>query len=112
MKKGLYQDAYKSFKRLRNSELQAARDLFYVHRQLMEEFDILRGSTYITRFIELFTIPRVRRATLAAWVVMIAQQVILPPSILSAYADNNPVDVWYQHHRVLLYYRVQRGWYV
>jgi len=74
MKKGRYQDAYASFKRLRNSELQAARDLFYVHRQLMEEFAILKGSTYLGRFIELFTIPRVRRASMAAWVVMIAQQ--------------------------------------
>ncbi|KAJ7928599.1 hypothetical protein B0H13DRAFT_1968080 [Mycena leptocephala] len=74
MKKGRYQEAFVSFKRLRNTELQAARDLYYVHRQLMEEFAILRGSTYITRFVELFTIPRVRRATLAAWVVMIAQQ--------------------------------------
>jgi hypothetical protein len=31
-------------------------------------------SNYITRFIQLFTIPRVRRATLASWTVMIAQQ--------------------------------------
>ena len=31
-------------------------------------------SRYITRMIQLFTIPRVRRATLAAFVVMIAQQ--------------------------------------
>ncbi|KAF7355379.1 hypothetical protein MSAN_01454500 [Mycena sanguinolenta] len=38
------------------------------------EFTVLRGSTYIRRFIELFTIPRVHRATLASWVVMIAQQ--------------------------------------
>ncbi|TFK44551.1 hypothetical protein BDQ12DRAFT_673197 [Crucibulum laeve] len=74
MKKGRYQDAYKSFKRLRNSELQAARDLYYVHRQLMEEFAVLKGSTYVSRFIELFTVPRIRRATLASWVVMIAQQ--------------------------------------
>lgn len=29
---------------------------------------------YASRFIQLFTIPRVRRATLAAFVVMIAQQ--------------------------------------
>lgn len=29
---------------------------------------------YIARFIQLFTIARVRRATLAAFVVMIAQQ--------------------------------------
>ena len=74
MKSGRYHDAYRSFKRLRNSELQAARDLYYVHRQLVEEFDVLKGSTYFSRLIELFTVPRVRRATLASFVVMIAQQ--------------------------------------
>ncbi|KAF9064148.1 hypothetical protein BDP27DRAFT_1334024 [Rhodocollybia butyracea] len=74
MKKGRYQEAYKSLKRLRNSKLQAARDLYYVHRQIEEEFAVLKGSTYFSRFIELFTIPRVRRATLASFVVMIAQQ--------------------------------------
>jgi hypothetical protein len=76
MKKGRYHDAYASFKRLRNTELQAARDLYYVHRQLMEEFAVLRGANYFSRFVELFTIPRVRRASLAAFVVMIAQQVL------------------------------------
>lgn len=74
MKKGRYQDAYRSLKRLRNSELQAAKDLYYVHRQLQEEFAIIKGSNYFSRFIELFTIPRVRRATLASFVAMIAQQ--------------------------------------
>lgn len=74
MKKGRYVDAFKSFCRLRNSELQAARDMYYIHRQLEVEFEVLKGSTYISRFTELFTIPRVRRATLAAFVVMIAQQ--------------------------------------
>ncbi|KAG6916850.1 hypothetical protein DXG01_005149 [Tephrocybe rancida] len=74
MKKGRYQAAYASFKRLRNSELQAARDLYYVHRQLVEEFQVLKGSNYISRFTELFTVPRIRRATLASFVVMIAQQ--------------------------------------
>ncbi|KAK7456375.1 hypothetical protein VKT23_010623 [Stygiomarasmius scandens] len=74
MKKGRYHEAYVSFKRLRNSELQAARDMYYVHRQLMEEFAVIKGSNYFSRFFELFTIPRVRRATLASFVVMIAQQ--------------------------------------
>ncbi|KAJ3572394.1 hypothetical protein NP233_g3117 [Leucocoprinus birnbaumii] len=74
MKKGRYHEAYTSFKRLRRTELQAARDLYYVHRQLQEEFAIISGSTYISRFMELFTVPRIRRATLASWVVMIAQQ--------------------------------------
>jgi sugar porter (SP) family MFS transporter len=74
MKKGRYRDAYQSFLRLRNSPLQAARDLYYAHCQLSEEFAVLKGSTYVARFTELFTIPRVRRATLASFVVMIAQQ--------------------------------------
>jgi hypothetical protein len=74
MKKRRYRAAYNSFCRLRNSPLQAARDMYYVHAQLSEEFAVLQGSTYIGRFMELFTIPRVRRATLASWVAMIAQQ--------------------------------------
>jgi MFS family permease len=45
-----------------------------VHRQLVEEFAVLKGTSYFSRLVELFTIPRIRRATLASWVVMIAQQ--------------------------------------
>lgn len=74
MKKGRYTEAYKSLLRLRNTPLQAARDLYYVHAQLIEESAIIGESNYITRFIELFTIPRVRRATLASGTVMLAQQ--------------------------------------
>lgn len=74
MKKGRYQQAYKSLLRLRNSPLQAARDLYYVHAQLVIEHAVIGKSNYFQRFTELFTIPRVRRATLASFVVMIAQQ--------------------------------------
>lgn len=74
MKKGRYSKAYKSLCRLRNTPLQAARDLYYVHAQLSVEADIIGKSNYVSRFIELFTIPRVRRATLASFVVMLAQQ--------------------------------------
>jgi len=74
VKKNRYKDAFKSFCRLRNSELQAARDLYLVHCQHEEEKSVLKGKTYFSRFMELFTIPRVRRATLASFVVMIAQQ--------------------------------------
>lgn len=59
---------------MRNSELQAARDLYYIHAQLEVETEIVKGSNYLQRFFELFTIPRVRRATLAAFTVMLAQQ--------------------------------------
>ncbi|KAL1412168.1 hypothetical protein Q8F55_003177 [Vanrija albida] len=74
MKKGKYQAAYKSLLRLRNSPIQAARDLYYVHRQLVEEYNAVGNSNVFTRFGQLFTIPRVRRATGASFVVMLAQQ--------------------------------------
>ena len=74
MKKDRYPDAYRSLLRLRHSPLQAARDLYYIHVQLVEENKIIRGTNYFVRFSELFTIPRVRRATLAAHTVMLAQQ--------------------------------------
>ena len=53
---------------------QAARDLVYINAQIEIEKDIIGTSNYIQRFIELFTIPRVRRATLASFIVMLAQQ--------------------------------------
>jgi hypothetical protein len=74
MKKGKYQKAFNSFKRLRHTEVIAARDMYYAHVQLAAENRIIQGKTYISRFTELFTIPRVRRGTLAASVVMLAQQ--------------------------------------
>ena len=73
---GDYPAAYRSLLRLRREPLQAARDLYYIHVQLTEEdkLRLVQGSNYFVRFFELFTIPRVRRATLAAFVVMLAQQ--------------------------------------
>jgi len=74
MKKNRYPEAYDSLLRLRHSQLQAARDLYYIHVQLVEESRIFAGTSYFVRLSELFTIPRVRRATLAAFTVMLAQQ--------------------------------------
>jgi hypothetical protein len=74
MKKNRYQEAYASLRKLRFHPLQAARDLYYIHCQLQVEKAIVGQSNYVTRFTQLFTIPRVRRATLASFVVMIAQQ--------------------------------------
>lgn len=92
IKKHRYIDAFKSLKRLRNTPLQAARDLYYIHAQVrLEEIMLGDGDIqkknfesgkqylassgrYLARFVQLFTIARVRRATLAAFVVMIAQQ--------------------------------------
>lgn len=101
MKKGRYKAAYASFKRLRNSELQAARDLYYVHRQLQEERGVASGASYISRFTELFTIPRIRRATLASFVVMIAQQ-MCGINIIAFYSSTIFVNAGYSTRSALL----------
>jgi hypothetical protein len=75
IKKRRYNDAMKSLLRLRNSRLQAARDLFYIHAQLEAEKYIVGETSFFRRAYELFAVPRIRRATLAAFTVMIAQQV-------------------------------------
>lgn len=80
MSKGKYETAYKSLLRLRNTPLQAARDLYFIHAQLEAEHAMIAASAvatngnFFTRFVELFTIPRVRRATWASGIVMIGQQ--------------------------------------
>ncbi|KAK0103840.1 hypothetical protein ONS96_004950 [Cadophora gregata f. sp. sojae] len=80
LKKRKIPQAYKALLRLRNSPLQAARDLYFIHAQLvyedalLEESGLSKNGNMFTRFIELFTIPRLRRATQASGIVMIAQQ--------------------------------------
>ncbi|KAJ5094113.1 hypothetical protein N7456_009974 [Penicillium angulare] len=74
IRRGEMGKAYQSLCRLRNTPLQAARDLYYIHAQIAIEQSVIGDSNYVTRFVELFTIPRVRRATLASFTVMIAQQ--------------------------------------
>ena len=96
-----YKEAYASFKRLRNSDLQAARDLYYTHRQLEIERAIGKGSTYVTRFVELFTVPRIRRATLASFVVMVAQQ-MCGINIIAFYSSTIFADANYSTRSALL----------
>lgn len=74
MRKKRYPAAYRSLCRLRHSELQAARDLYYVHVQLQLENQLVKGDNFFRRLIEIFTIPRLQRATLASGTVMLAQQ--------------------------------------
>ncbi|THH30437.1 hypothetical protein EUX98_g3739 [Antrodiella citrinella] len=71
MSKGRYDQAFASLRRLRHSDLQAARDLYYIHTLLETEKGISEGRN---RFIELFTVPRNRRAALASGIVMFMQQ--------------------------------------
>ncbi|CAG8283231.1 unnamed protein product [Penicillium salamii] len=75
IKKGRTADAFASLCKLRFTELQAARDLYLMYVQYRQETDLIsRGGNALKRFCQLFTVPRIRRANLAASVVMIAQQ--------------------------------------
>ena len=80
LKKNRHSKAFKSLDRLRNTPLQAARDIYFIHAQLVQEELLIEESglsvhsNFFTRFMELFTIPRIRRATQASGIVMIAQQ--------------------------------------
>jgi len=80
LKKGKVDKAYQSLLRLRNTPLQAARDVYFIHAQLvyeealLEQSGLSKNGNFFTRLIELFTIPRLRRATQASGIVMIAQQ--------------------------------------
>lgn len=88
--KGRYAQAYKSLLRLRNTPLQAASELYYIHAQLqmeqilIEETGVSAKNNFFTRFIELFTIPRIRRATQASGIVMIGILTTLNVSLLGA----------------------------
>ena len=80
MSKGRHIQAYKSLVRFRGTKLLAARELFFVHAQmqaeeaLVEQAGLAVKATFFTRLVEIFTIPRIRRATQASGIVMIAQQ--------------------------------------
>ncbi|KAI8179404.1 putative polyol transporter 2 [Colletotrichum sp. SAR 10_76] len=79
LKKKKCKQAYESLKRLRGSSFLAARDLYYIHSQLQEEENMIAEKgfdkgNFFTRCVELFTIPRNRRATQASGIIMAAQQ--------------------------------------
>ncbi|XXH02827.1 hypothetical protein Hte_009214 [Hypoxylon texense] len=74
MKKGRYQQAFRSFCRLRNTEMQAARELYYAYRQVIEERSAFAGTTLVRRIWDLVSVPRLRRATMASAWIVISQQ--------------------------------------
>ncbi|KAK9452060.1 uncharacterized protein V1518DRAFT_49370 [Limtongia smithiae] len=73
MSRGRHVEAFEAMCRLRQTRLEAARDLFYMHALLVEEEAAKRARTRST-VIELFAVARNRRAALASWIVMFMQQ--------------------------------------
>lgn len=66
--------AYTSFRRIRNTDLEACRDLFYTYVGVEIERRVNTGKSYAAQVWELFSIPRNARATWATWIVMFGQQ--------------------------------------
>ncbi|KAH8797337.1 MFS sugar transporter [Xylogone sp. PMI_703] len=73
MLKGRYREALQSLKTLRNSDIQALRDLYYIHVLLKEEEKVQEGQTGM-KFFRIFTLRRNRNALIGATIVMFAQQ--------------------------------------
>ncbi|RPD60525.1 hypothetical protein L226DRAFT_387707 [Lentinus tigrinus ALCF2SS1-7] len=72
MMKGRYPKAFESLRRLRHTDLQAARDLYYIHVLLEAEKEVNKKTR--NKFFELFTVPRNRRAAQASSLLMFMQQ--------------------------------------
>lgn len=75
MEKGKYDKAFRSTSRLRNSNLQAARDMYYAHKLLVVEAKQREGRNLLKEF---FTVRRNRRAAQSAWFVMVSLSSLLP----------------------------------
>ncbi|KAL5382310.1 hypothetical protein DPSP01_006707 [Paraphaeosphaeria sporulosa] len=79
-----YDLAFSSLARLRNTELQAAREVYINYLQRPEK--VSTHPSYLQQVVQLATIPRIRRATLAAYTVMISQQ-LCGINIISFYSS-------------------------
>lgn len=66
--------AFRSFRKLRATDIQAARDLYYAYVLVQLEREINKGKNFFTMFLELFTVARNRTATIGSWIVMFMQQ--------------------------------------
>ncbi|GAM90064.1 hypothetical protein ANO11243_081040 [Dothideomycetidae sp. 11243] len=79
IKEQKWADAYRSLCYLNKGPMIAAKELFSIQAQIQRQDDTdpyhNQGATsYPRRFLQLFTVPRIRRATQAAFSVMISQQ--------------------------------------
>lgn len=101
MKKGRYQKAFRAFNRIRNTELISARELFYAHCQIMSEVEVFGGKSLAARALELFTVPRIRRATVSSSIIVIAQQ-FSGINIMAFYSSTIFAEAGYDTKQALL----------
>ncbi|KAB8606257.1 hypothetical protein FH972_025886 [Carpinus fangiana] len=98
---GQIEKAFRSFRILRPTDLQAARDLYYAYVGVQLEAKINHGKNFFTMFLELFTVPRNRRAALASWIVMFMQQ-FCGVNVIAYYSTNIFLDSGFSQSSALL----------
>ncbi|KAE8360789.1 hypothetical protein BDV27DRAFT_167456 [Aspergillus caelatus] len=104
IRRGDYIGAYVSLRQLRGTDIQAARDLYYIHSQLQVETEMFDGERpqnwynqeiyqervretgFLKRLVILFSHPRNQRACVAAFLVMASQQ-LCGINVLSFYSS-------------------------
>jgi len=101
LKKKRFEKSFRAFCRLRNTKLQAARDMYYSWAQLQEEDKAFGHSTYFGRIRDLFVVPRIRRATLAGFVIMLSQQ-LSGINIVAFYSSTIFKTAGYSNQQALL----------
>ena len=69
-----YDAAFLSLRRLRNTDLQAAKEVYGSYVQHWSNHATLPSPSLVLKLIELFSVPRLRRASLASFTVMLSQQ--------------------------------------
>ncbi|KAK5270518.1 hypothetical protein LTR96_003795 [Exophiala xenobiotica] len=95
--------AFRSFQRLRHSDLQAARDTYYTYVGVELERKAHKGKNLFTQFVELFTVPRNRRATWATWIVMFGTLETRAP-LLACHGSNGNEGQQFCGVNVIAYY--------
>lgn len=102
MKKMRYAAALESLRRLRNSDLQAAREVYAAYiLAKTSRIDPSTKPSFGKQFLELYSIPRIRRATLASFSVMISQQ-LCGINIISFYSSSIFLDAGFSRFGALL----------
>ncbi|KAK2779815.1 hypothetical protein FQN52_000248 [Onygenales sp. PD_12] len=93
--------AFDSFRTLRPTELQAARDLYYAYVGVQLERKVNKGKNFFSMVWELFTIARNARATAASGILMLLQQ-YCGVNIIAYYSTTIFVDSGFSMSSALL----------
>ncbi|KAH9886117.1 hypothetical protein F4778DRAFT_759067 [Xylariomycetidae sp. FL2044] len=99
MEKGRYTDAFKSLSRLRFTEVQVARDMYYAAK-LLEVEEAQRGNRQ-SIFKEFFFVRRNRRAAQSSFFVMFMQQ-FCGVNVIAYYSSQIFMDANFERSQALL----------